>query len=1036
MSNKNQSLRNFVCDKPMRGFNRTYTLPRRFKEKFLTTNTLSFKSPSTKIKLDSLPVNNCLLTKSIDSLNKSIKYLDNVVLKKKYEIISSISTAILECILEIYNLIKLIENSKESTRLKLELNTSLANFIKWSDSILCFTSVKDYENKADFLELIKKSGLLSQHLLTSVQNLINYVQKKSDLNIQNVKTRSLSSSSTSTKIEPSKITININEDNTISKTIETKLDENQVQISTLTKTTTNTDKNSVENNFENFFNLDKLALELSEISTIDSNSKCNYLLKQFESFAKEFSLNEKLLQTSSCYSTLNRSKNSSASCYSSPCHSLSGTTRKKILYKNSKFIHDYENKVELSSSLNENVKKIDLFNTNKINFLETNYLNDKKMSEILLGEVKHENDGNRSDVGEKDTYSNADKEHNLKIDILNGLNPQFENDLNPDFLLIDDDEDEEHEKNDELLLVVDNNKNSFSSDSVSNSSLSLVQNSKKINENLNVNINFDMSNLSLNQQSPIQSTKTDNLQSESSLSESSNLSNSSNLINTSANLNILSLLDVSHLLEYQSSSCISNLATPVNLPNSSILRGGEVDALIVLATSASSSVIAPPANNSSHSLTSNLIKNDKTGTSFLFQEAFLTTYRTILEPIDLIKKLIYRYRFFTKKIDMNTNIDNKGVDDKDPLKRNSLNMNSFDIEFNEKFDLNRLKSNIRLNKMTSSAVRNSLNLLVRILDGLRTELDNKELIDLLNNFIFELVIDDELQMARLLRKKLLNKLEKRRLEKLGEDETNVINDQTDSHKIISTTKAQIIPYSFNTKKAQTILDFKSIDIAEQMTLIDLKLFDKIELSEVLLWSTKQNEKLSPNLIKFTEHFNSISYWARSRILEPENYRDRERHLMKFLKIMKHLRKMNNFNSYLSILSAVDSGPIQRLDWPKHIIDTIKEYAALIDPKCGFKTLREAISEAEPPCIPHIGLILQDLTILHIANPDYLPSGNCNFWKRWQQFNILERLRYFKRCNYNFKPNSKIQELFNDFKDYIGEDAQYTLSEQLKPRIKH
>lgn len=56
------------------------------------------------------------------------------------------------------------------------------------------------------------------------------------------------------------------------------------------------------------------------------------------------------------------------------------------------------------------------------------------------------------------------------------------------------------------------------------------------------------------------------------------------------------------------------------------------------------------------------------------------------------------------------------------------------------------------------------------------------------------------------------------------------------------------------------MDFKSIEIAEQMTLIDLKLFNKIELSEVLLWSTKQSEKFSPNLIKFTEHFNNISYW--------------------------------------------------------------------------------------------------------------------------------------------------------------------------------
>ena len=63
--------------------------------------------------------------------------------------------------------------------------------------------------------------------------------------------------------------------------------------------------------------------------------------------------------------------------------------------------------------------------------------------------------------------------------------------------------------------------------------------------------------------------------------------------------------------------------------------------------------------------------------------------------------------------------------------------------------------------------------------------------------------------------------------------------------------------------------------------------------------------------------------------------------------------MNNFNSYLSILSAVDSGPIQRLDWPRFIIDDIKELSLLIDPKCGFKTLREAITEAQPPCIPHM-----------------------------------------------------------------------------------
>ena len=41
----------------------------------------------------------------------------------------------------------------------------------------------------------------------------------------------------------------------------------------------------------------------------------------------------------------------------------------------------------------------------------------------------------------------------------------------------------------------------------------------------------------------------------------------------------------------------------------------------------------------------------------------------------------------------------------------------------------------------------------------------------------------------------------------------------------------------------------------------------------------------------------------------------------------------------------------------------------------------------PPVIPYMGLILQDLTFVHIGNPDNVKS-KVNFAKRWQQYNIL------------------------------------------------
>jgi len=44
---------------------------------------------------------------------------------------------------------------------------------------------------------------------------------------------------------------------------------------------------------------------------------------------------------------------------------------------------------------------------------------------------------------------------------------------------------------------------------------------------------------------------------------------------------------------------------------------------------------------------------------------------------------------------------------------------------------------------------------------------------------------------------------------------------------------------------------------------------------------------------------------------------------------------------------------------------------------------------------HRGLILQDLTFVHIGNPDKFPDGNINFAKCWQHFTILDNMRRFK-----------------------------------------
>ncbi|XP_043518790.1 guanine nucleotide-releasing factor 2 isoform X6 [Frieseomelitta varia] len=378
------------------------------------------------------------------------------------------------------------------------------------------------------------------------------------------------------------------------------------------------------------------------------------------------------------------------------------------------------------------------------------------------------------------------------------------------------------------------------------------------------------------------------------------------------------------------------------------IRGGHPDALLIHATKAN--------------------KHDEKESDFLYQEAFLTTYRTFMQPLELIQKLHKRHQRFSCSADV----------------------------------------------IKQRAAREAFSLLVRVVSDLTMSDLDDTLLQTLMEFVQQLVCSGDLTMAKALRVKILEK---------------------HAAKQLQSTQPILSSLSVTTKQA-SLLDFKSEQIAEQMTLLDADLFMKIEIPEVLIWAQEQNEERSPNLTRFTEHFNKMSYWARSRILEhrlENEAKDREKYVVKFIKIMKHLRKINNFNSYLALLSALDSAPIRRLEWQKHITEGLKEYCALIDSSSSFRAYRQALAETQPPCIPYIGLVLQDLTFVHIGNSDLLPDGTINFSKRWQQFNIVENMKRFKKGTYSFKKHERIITFFNNFSDFLCEEAMWQISESIKPR---
>ena len=74
----------------------------------------------------------------------------------------------------------------------------------------------------------------------------------------------------------------------------------------------------------------------------------------------------------------------------------------------------------------------------------------------------------------------------------------------------------------------------------------------------------------------------------------------------------------------------------------------------------------------------------------------------------------------------------------------------------------------------------------------------------------------------------------------------------------------------------------------------------------------------------------------------------------------------------------------------------------MDSSHSFRTYRHQLSITRLPCLPYIGLILQDLTFINVGNAAFLSATLCNgrtdyvnFGKRWQQFAILDTVRKFR-----------------------------------------
>lgn len=248
----------------------------------------------------------------------------------------------------------------------------------------------------------------------------------------------------------------------------------------------------------------------------------------------------------------------------------------------------------------------------------------------------------------------------------------------------------------------------------------------------------------------------------------------------------------------------------------------------------------------------------------------------------------------------------------------------------------------------------------------------------------------------------------------------------------------ILPAAFGTFPI-SLLNIKPLEIARQMTLVDFELFKAINSREFLnqSWNKAQKDKLAPGIVGMIHRFNWICLWVQTEILERKNLEQRAEVMVRFLKLMKHLRKFQNYHAAYAIFTALNSNAIHRLrktwnELPSKQLERFENFAGMFKHDKNNATFRQILAQATSPCIPHIGIFLQDLTFIEDGNPDKLRTM-INFQKRRMLAERIMWIKQFQQSLYRIAPVQLIQDYLKLKLSALTEDDLWKKSLAVEPR---
>ncbi|KAL0488120.1 RasGEF [Acrasis kona] len=242
-------------------------------------------------------------------------------------------------------------------------------------------------------------------------------------------------------------------------------------------------------------------------------------------------------------------------------------------------------------------------------------------------------------------------------------------------------------------------------------------------------------------------------------------------------------------------------------------------------------------------------------------------------------------------------------------------------------------------------------------------------------------------------------------------------------------------------KESILLQFTSMDIAQQFCMIDFQSFSQIQPKECLnqAWNKSNQKRMAPNIYSMIERTNQMCDWAACEVLRCENIRDRKRALVKLIEIAEELTKLNNLNALKGIIGGLNSNAVFRLKKTWEGIDNKKlnvkdEMAALVSADKSFKLMRERVSSClkeGSSCVVYVGAYLSDLTFIDQGNKDTI-NDKINFKKQKMLCSVIRNFQRLQKNPYSF-PFHSCRDDLNDLSVPLNEDDMFEMSLQREAR---